>query len=189
MNYTWDKISLENYAAIDALTRSKPSDAIDQGVSLLSLANDKPESYYMDLPLPKLVSEIESLNKFLSKPIEGKLKKTFWCKGRRFKVCILNVDDVKGKHREALNVIKLDENNLAEKCHLIVAAITDEITPIRKHLSTNDRAELFNKHLPTSIGMGICLFFWNFSNELTAIFLPYLEREVERLKTELEQMT
>jgi hypothetical protein len=181
MKYSWDKISLENYAAIDALNRGKVSDETMKSVSLLSLASGKPESHFESMDFVTLFKEMSDLTAFLEKPIEEKLTPVFYCGSRRFKLTCLTEEDIRGKHVEAISLLKVTPENIAENAPKIMAAVTEEVFTFRKKLSFDQKTKLFAEKLPASIGMGVVLFFWELSNELLPAILSYSQKEVQSL--------
>lgn len=181
----WSKITLENYAAIDALNRHTPSDYIQHSVSLLSLVTNKPESYFENLPLAELHKQIAAMVAFLRNEPEGKLYKSFWFKWRRFKVR-LTQDEVTTGQAMSVSALKLTGETMAVKLPELMAAICEETKfPFRKPLTFAQKVDAF-KQLPSSTGIGICLFFWEVSKELQESSLAYLEREGMKLKQMLE---
>ena len=188
MTYSWSKISLENYAAIDALNRHIPTDYLQHGVSLLSLATGESEAHFMELPLSKLQKQIIELTEFLQKEIREKLYRKFRCGGRQFRLVCISMDEIKGKHIEAVSILKITPENLASNCPKIMASITEEYNLFfRKPLSFDRKVELFSKHLPASIGMGTCLFFWHVSNALQPVMVSYLQKQNQKLKEMIHQ--
>lgn len=185
MKYSWSNISLENYAAIDALNRGAKT--TENKVSMLSLASGKPESYFEGLDFVELYSEIKDLNEFLDTEIQEKLYPVFWCSGRRFKLTCLTQEEIKGKHVEALSLLKITSENVAENCPKILAALTEETFSFRKKLSFQQKVDAFNTNLPSSVGMGVCLFFWEVLNELQPVILNYLNSQVKNLHQKMSQ--
>lgn len=189
MSYSWDNITLENYAAIDALRRSTVVESnkeayIVHWCSLLALANNKPESHYEAMDFVSLYKEIECLKTFLNTEIKERLHTVFRSAGRRFKLTCLTEEEIKGQHVEALSLLKITPETLAEKAPSILAAITEEAWTFRKKLSFNQKVELFSKQLPASIGMGVCLFFWEVLNELQPAILNSLGQKLQNLSSQ-----
>lgn len=185
MEYSWDKITLENYAAIDSLVRAgAPADRLGyllHYASMLSLATGKSEDYYENLPLSELANEAERLIEFLKKEPEGKAINTFRFKGRKFTIA-LSPDEITTNQVSSATMLKLTSENMASKMpDMLAAMVTEKKVPFRKPLSFSQKRELF-KALPASTGISICVFFWNLSNELQPCFLNYLEKEGEKLQ-------
>ena len=125
--------------------------------------------------------EAEACTKFLKSEPSGKLYKSFWFKGRRFTIK-LTQDEVTAGQAMSVSLLKLTGENMASKMPELLAAIVEETKiPFRKQLTFGERSNLF-KQLPASIGIAVCVFFWEVSKELQNSMLTYLEREAETLK-------
>lgn len=182
--FSWSNISMENYAAIMALTKHTPTDLMAHNISMMSLCTGKPESFYEEMAMIKLEQEIDEMMSFLSKEPQEKYVPSFTCDGRKFKVTI-DKDQAMFRNVRDVSALGLNQDNFAEHAPKIVAAFCEETTILKKKLSLEQRVDLFTKQLPASIGIGTALFFWEVSKELSKSSLAYLEREGQRLMKEM----
>lgn len=181
--FNWKTITLENYAAIDALKRvPAPEDRmalLDHYASLLSLATGLSEEHYSELPLSELGDKAILLDSFLSVEPSARLLKIFWFGGRRFTIK-LTQDEVTKNQAMSTKGLHLTPENMASKMPELLAVITEETFTFRKKLSFAQKVSLFQR-LPSSIGIGVCVFFWEVSKELQNSSLTYLETEAAKL--------
>lgn len=189
--FNWNSISLENYAAIDALRRHPASDPIQRDVSILSLLTGKPESFIEEMKLiPDLQNHLTAMHAFLNKPIKAALQKKIKIQGRTFYVGTnfnewteaqrRNLAIFTGAHLEDYSMLKITEENYVAKSPELIAILTEEKTRFRKKLNYDEKVELF-KQVPASVGMGLTLFFWAVSQDLLPLLASTLRNTTDQL--------
>jgi len=188
-NFSWSTIPLGTYAAIDALSRSE-SNPLANDVSMLSLITGKPEEYYTEqIHTKQLAAERKKLHDFLNTEINEHYYPTFKCNGRKYKVSE-SMEEFNVAQLEGISGLGLTEENFAAKSPIAMAILCKEKRTWkfwRKPLSLTERSNDFEKHLPTSIGMGIVRFFFLYSKELLPIVLEKINKETLRMKEQLSR--
>lgn len=197
--FSWQTIPLGTYAAIDALSRAKASDPMQQDVSLLSMLTGKTEEYFMGIPFPELTRLRKEMHDFLSKTPEEKYYPEFECNGRKYKVSE-SMEEFTGAQLEGISALQLTDENFASKSHYAMAILCKEIPKeVKKKtfvfwetefiteptLTIHERAADFEKHLPTSIGMGVVSFFFLFSQTLLPLVLGKVNKEMNQITEQL----
>lgn len=191
MNYSWENITLENYAAIDSLSRIiHAGDNLTQllnKASMLSLASGKSEEYFQEMPLAEMESEYKDLCLFLDNEPSAKLITKFRHGGRTFTLSLIQ-EEIKTRQAHDLSVLKPTAQDMIGKMPMLLAAIADEKKRLfKKPLSFTAKVELF-KTLPASIGIAICVFFWEVSKELQSSSITYLEKQLKELEKKAKNL-
>lgn len=203
MNFSWQTIPLGTYAAIDTLSRADASDPMQKDVSLLSMLTGKDEEHFMQIPLPELTRLRKEMHDFLNKGIEEQYHPEFECNGRKYKVSE-SLEQFNGAQLEGISALQLTPENFASKSHIAMAILCNEIPKeiavrkkglmfwkkgivIQPALNVHKRATDFEKHLPTSIGMGIVNFFFLYSQQLYPLVLDRVNREMNEITEKMKK--
>lgn len=188
--YNWNKVSLKTYARVDFYRRQDQYDKMDRDIAMMSEMTGNSVEHYQDMSLTDLAAELQDFHKFMSQPINPPLSRIFRCKGRTYRVA-LTKDEISYKDFEQISLLKIDENNLADNCHYIMAQLAKPYDPfyafwLKKETFT-EKADKFKEHLPASIGMGVTLFFWRVAIKLQPILLEQLNKQMTRTMADLSQ--
>ena len=188
--YTWEKIPLGTYAAIDALLRHPASNEMQRDITILSMITGKPERYYEEeIHLTQLSKELQKLRAFLGIELQAKYTPKFKVKGRKFKVSE-TLDEYNVGQLEGISLLKLTPENFAEKSGLCMAILCKEKKGLRfwrDELSLEQKQKLFEESMPTSVVIGIVQFFFVCSQALLPIVLEKVERETKQMIDQMKK--
>jgi len=111
----------------------------------------------------------------------------FKVNGYKF-TCLPNVNTIKVHHEQDVKMLRLNADNLYDKLPYIVAIFSEQRKQIfKKQLSFVDKCELFKKHLPADVAIGIALFFCAASKKLEPLIATYLEELTDKLEAEVNK--
>jgi hypothetical protein len=188
MNYQKLKAGqLGDFFRIAAVQPKDEVEQLDKDVALLSMIHGKPDSYFTNLSFKDFNEYRKQLYALLSVEPSARYIPAFKVNGYKF-TCLPNVNTIKVHHEQDVKMLRLNADNLYDKLPYIVAIFSEQRKQLfKKQLSFVDKCELFKKHLPADVAIGIALFFCAASKKLEPLIATYLEELTDKLEAEVNK--
>jgi hypothetical protein len=188
---TWDNISIEQFAELQATFKDKPDNAVDklnQKILQVSIITGKDLEEVEKMTLDDL-KEIEDL---LHSPLPTKIHKRFTVGGVVYRF-MTNPNELTAG--EYMSIMEAAKDNPFEALHRIMFDIARPIKLTLKgwkdyELEDHeiaDRIEDFKK-MPISVANPIAVFFCRLSKDLTSALVDYSHKELQKQTERMKKM-
>lgn len=186
---SWSEITIKQYLHVKELLEDSQDD-IDFKIKLLSILTGEPEETYLNMEMGKFSSIANGLSFLSNLNISKKIIYSFRLNGKRFK---FELDIKKLKASGYIDIMNYcnELNSTERNMHKILAVFASCYTWYGKkiEMSHSEKADLFFNKMPITIAYPVAVFFWALWNNSIKNIEIYLEKEMKKMKKELEKHT